>query len=86
MSDDYESLVVFADGSWKNELAYYNASTGNIKYYSDKSYSTEEIKAINEKVTLKMKMSTLAIKNNYFGYLEKELAKYEVNEVVDNAE
>lgn len=78
LSDDYQSLVVFADGSWKNELAYYNASTGNINYYTDFEYSVDEIKEINEKVTLKMKMSNLAIKNNYFGYLEKELAKYEV--------
>lgn len=76
MSEDYESLVVFADGSWKNEIAYYNASTGNVKYFGDEKYSTEEIKALNEKVTLKMKMSTLAIKNNYFGYLEKEFNKY----------
>ena len=78
LSDDYQSLVVFADGSWKNELAYYNASTGNVKYYTDFEYSVDEIKAINEKVTLKMKMSNLAIKNNYFGYLENELAKYEI--------
>ena len=78
LSDDYESLVVFADGSWKNELAYYNASTGNIKYYSDLEYTTEQVQAINEKVTLKMKMSNLAIKNNYFSYLEKGLAKYQV--------
>lgn len=77
LSDDYESLVVFADGSWKNELAYYNASTGNIKYYTDFEYSTEKIKEINESVTLKMKMSTLAIKNNYFEYLDKAIAKYE---------
>lgn len=76
LSEDYESLVVFADGSWKNELAYYNASTGNIKYFTDFNYSTEEVQTINEKVTLKMKMSNLAIKNNYFGYLEKGLEKY----------
>ena len=87
LSEDYESLVVFADGSWKNELAYYNASTGSIKYYTDFEYSIDEIKKINEKVTLKMQMSTLAIKNNYFGYLEKALAKYvEPTESLANAE
>lgn len=80
MSSDYESLVVFADGSWKNELAYYNASTGNIKYFSEFEYTTDEIKNINEKVNLKIKMSTLAIKNNYFGYLEKALTNYQIDE------
>ena len=78
LSDDYESLVVFADGSWKNERAYYNASNGRVKNYTDNPYSNEEIKAINEKVSYKMKMSSLAIKNNYFNYLENALEKYKV--------
>ena len=30
LSEDYESMVVFADGSWKNEYAYYNASKSDI--------------------------------------------------------
>jgi phosphoglycerol transferase MdoB-like AlkP superfamily enzyme len=78
LSDDYESLVVFADGSWKNERAYYNASTGSIKNYTDNPYTNEEIKDINERVSYKMKMSSLAIKNNYFKYLNDALEKYKV--------
>ena len=65
-------------GSWKNERAYYNASNGRVKNYTDNPYSNEEIKAINEKVSYKMKMSSLAIKNNYFNYLENALEKYKV--------
>ncbi len=76
LSDDYESRVVFADGSWKNEIAYYNASTSKIKYYGDKTYTPEEIQAINTEVGLKIDMSSKAIKANYFNYLEKEIAKY----------
>ncbi len=76
LSDDYESRVVFADGSWKNEIAYYNASTSKIKYYGDKTYTPEEIQAINTEVGLKIDMSSKAIKSNYFNYLEKEIAKY----------
>ena len=76
LSPDYESRVVFADGSWKNERAYYNASSGRIKNYGDNPYSNEEIKAINEKVSYQMKMSSLAIKNNYFKYLKTQLDKY----------
>lgn len=76
LSEDYESLVVFADGSWKNEFAYYNASTGTIDYFTDLEYSIDEVQKINEEVNLKIQMSNLAIKNNYFNYLEKNLEKY----------
>lgn len=73
LSKDYESMVVFADGSWKNEYAYYNASRSNIEYYSDKTYSVDELKEINNVIDAKIKMSSLAIKNNYFNYLYNSL-------------
>ncbi len=76
LSEDYNSLVLFADGSWKNEYAFFNASTNKIKYYTDKVYTDEEILAINEELSLKLKMSNLAIKTNYFSYLEKKLNSY----------
>ena len=77
LSSDYESMVVFADGSWKNERAYYNAANGAVKNYGNNPYSSDEIKAINEKVSYKMKMSSLAIRNNYFKYLGEQLSKYQ---------
>ena len=80
LDPNYESLVVFADGSWKNERAYYNAQNGVVKNYTDTPYTNEEIKAINEKVSYKMKMSSLAIRNNYFKYLDNQLSKYKVVE------
>ena len=89
LSSDYESRVVFADGSWKNEKAYYNAANGRIKNYVDNAYTGEEVKAINEKVSYQMKMSSLAIRNNYFKYLKEQLDKYktvENNEPVAVAE
>ncbi len=73
LSKDYESLVVFADGSWKNEYAYYNASRSDIEYYKDKTYTVEELQNINNKIDTKIKMSSLAIKNNYFNYLYNSL-------------
>lgn len=76
LSPDYESLVLFADGSWKNEYAYFDAGTNKIKYYTEKVYSDEEILAINEKLSLKLKMSSLAIRTNYFSYLNKKLSSY----------
>ena len=92
MSDTYQSLVVYADGSWKNEIAYYNASDGTIKYYSDTEYSVDEIKEINNTVNLKMQMSALIIKNNYFNHLDaakvkaQEEINNENNQVLANAE
>lgn len=88
LSDDYESLVVFADGSWKNELAYYNASTSKIKYYTDYNYTAEEIQKINTQIDLKISMSSKAIKNNYFNYLDKKLKEYTIveEEITDNIE
>ena len=73
LSREHESLVIFIDGSWKNEDAYYNASTGEIHYYTKNVYSDEEILAINTKVRLKLEMSSLAIENNYFRYLDESL-------------
>ncbi len=81
LSKDYESLVVFADGSWKNEYAYYDASKTNIEYFTDKKYSIEELQNINQSIDMKIKMSSLAIKNNYFEYLYKSLNQSTSNEI-----
>ena len=72
-SEDYQSLVVFYDYSWKNEYAYFNASTGKITYFTDFTYSDEEITKINELIYAKMNMSSKAIKNNYFAYLFEKI-------------
>lgn len=74
---DYDNIVVFADSSWKNNLAYYDASNGNVTYYTDFMYTDEEIIDINKKIYAKMNSSTLAIENNYFEYLDKNINKGE---------
>ena len=73
LSREYDYLVIFPDGSWKNANAYYNASTSKISYYTKNMYTDEEILAINSKVRLKLEMSSLAIRRNYFSYLNKSL-------------
>lgn len=73
LSKDYQSLVVFADGSWKNEYAFYNASKNKIKYYSSNELTQEEIKKINDSIDTKINISRDVIKSNYFEYLGKEL-------------
>ncbi len=72
-SNQYESITIFADGSWKNEYAFYNASNDNITYYTNKTYTIEEIIEINEKVNNKIKYSNLAIQHNYFNYLYQNI-------------
>ena len=72
-SEEKLSLTVFADHSWKNEVAYYNASNNKIKYYGDTTYEADYIKAINQDIDQKMNMSKLAIENDYFTYLKKNL-------------
>jgi phosphoglycerol transferase MdoB-like AlkP superfamily enzyme len=76
-SEDYNSLTVFADGSWKNEKAFYNAAEANIKYYSSEEYTVEELQKINTDINLKIEMSALAIKNNYYAYLQSKLEEKE---------
>ena len=64
LSDDYWDVVTFADGSWKNNLVYYNAGTSNVKYYVEDGMSIDEIKNINQIITNKMQKSSNIIKNN----------------------
>lgn len=75
-SKEYQNMVIFADGSWKNDMGYYSTSTNTMKYYTENTYTDEEILAINEEVELKLNMSSAAIKNNYFSYLNKKLESY----------
>jgi len=82
LSDDYESMVVFADGSWKNDKAYYNASTSKLKYYGEDTYTALEVQEINNVVSLKISMSSKAIKGNYFNYLEKKIDEYEESKTI----
>ena len=72
-SKDYQSIVVFADGSWKNEIAYYNASKNDIKYYTDKEYTSDEIAEINKNVQAKINYSNKIVKNDYFNDLNNKL-------------
>ena len=72
-SNDAESLTVFADGSWKNEIGYYNAKKNKIKYYTDKTYTTEELNKINNEISTKVNISSTVIKGNYFEHLKGKL-------------
>ena len=79
LSSSYESLVVFADGSWKNENAFYEASSNKIVKYTDK-YNDEDINTITQDVSTKLKVSEKAIETNYFTFIGRILSEVEAED------
>lgn len=73
----YKNRVVFADGSWENEIGYYNSTTGKMNYFGETKYTNEEIIKFNKEISNMIKMSNLAITSNYFKYLSEGLEKYQ---------
>ena len=55
----------------------YDATKSKINYIGSDKYTDEEIISINTKVKNEMKMDNLAIKTNYFAYLENGLKSSE---------
>jgi len=81
LSEDYSKRVYFANGSWKDAKAFYNATTGKVKYTNEEDvYSTETIQSINKEIDLKIKMSNAAIKTNYFKHLYDSIKENEIKE------
>ncbi len=80
----YNDRIVFADGSWQDALGFYKATNNKfIPKDENISYTIEELININNEISLKQQMSSLAIKNNYFNYLEKGLNKYKIEEIIE---
>lgn len=81
---DYKSLAIFADGSWANEVAYYDASNSKLTYKNPANTLTDQyVISLNQEINNKINMSNLAIKKDYFNYLFKEKSKYVVESVVE---
>ena len=74
LSTSYESLVVFADGSWKNENAYYDAPSNKVVHYNEK-YTEEDINNITQDVSTKLKVSTKAIETNYYAFIGRMISE-----------
>ena len=73
LSDTYENYVVFSDGSWRSDIAFYDANSANITYFGKKIYPYNEIKRINDNIKNEIIMNNLAIETDYFTYLNKKL-------------
>lgn len=68
--------TVFSDGSWQDALGYYNNSSGSFKAKDENIiYTNEELITINNEINTRQKMSALAIRNDYFNYLNKKINK-----------
>ena len=85
-SEDFSDRVVFADSSWEDAIARYDAGSGTVTYFGSETYSTRELQAINTEIYQKKEMSKLAIMNNYFDYLEKKLDEKKGEESDTNEE
>ncbi len=72
-SSNYKNVVAFADGSWRTDIAYYDATSGKINYLGDATYTADEIKNINTRIKNEIAMDNLAIKRDYFEYLNQKL-------------
>ena len=85
LGENYRSLVIFPNGSWKNEVAYYNANNNKITYANEETtYTDEQIIEINRIVTSRLQMSTTAIKKNYFNYLEQKYKDHNIDNPLNN--
>ncbi len=71
-SSTFSDRVVFADGSWQDKIARYNAVNSKIEYLNEETYTPEEIQNINSEIYQKKEMSKLAITSNYFHYFEQK--------------
>ncbi len=81
LSNTYSQRTYFANASWQDSKAFYNATTGKISYVNpEDTYSLEEIQDINKKIDEKIKMSNLAIRTNYFKHLFDSIKANEVKE------
>lgn len=86
-SKNYENRVIFSNGSWQDEKAFYSASSGKITYFEpNKTYTAEEIKEINTSINNRISMSNLAIKIDYFNDLNKLKEEYEIKQVEAQSE
>ena len=76
-SDTHVSRAYFADGSWADDRGFYY-TPGNKMTYLDGAtpYSDAELRAINNEIATRQRMSGSAIRSNYFNYLGEGLQKY----------
>lgn len=82
LSKNYDNRLIMADGSWQDEKAYYNATTNKLTYYRpNNEYKDDELSQINKSIRDRILISNLAIRTNYFNYLDTKKDEYRVAQV-----
>ncbi len=77
-SPNFSNRIVFADSSWEDSVARYDARSGVVTYFGEKTYSTNELQTINLEINQKKQMSKLAVTTNYFADLEDKISKKKI--------
>ena len=72
-SENFSGRVVFADSSWEDNIARYDARSGLVTYLGEERYSMKELQAINQHINQKKQMSKLVITSDYFADLEEKI-------------
>ena len=72
-SENFSGRVVFADSSWEDNIARYDARSGLVTYLGEERYSMKELQAINQDINQKKQMSKLVITSDYFADLEEKI-------------
>ncbi len=72
-SENFSGRVVFADSSWEDNIARYDARSGLVTYLGEERYSMKELRAINQDINQKKQMSKLVITSDYFADLEEKI-------------
>ena len=67
-------------------LSAFNDNLEYKGYFGEKTYSTNELQAINLEINQKKQMSKLAVTTNYFADLEEKLSKKRVEQEEVNKE
>lgn len=63
---DTNNLVIMQNGSWYDQVGYYDASKANFKAHGDKTYSADEISTRNAQVKQKLAISSSIYMSEYF--------------------
>ena len=82
-NENYSNRAIFANGSWQSPYAFYDTTTGSLDYINNEyTYSSEELVRINQDIYNRLNYSSLAIKNNYFKYLDDLLNSRDLDNTI----
>jgi phosphoglycerol transferase MdoB-like AlkP superfamily enzyme len=81
----YHDLAILADGSWRDAIGYYSATSARFTPLNDLElgYTADELREINRRVRNEQSISALMIRTNYFDHLQRQLRRFPRPEEVE---